>query len=203
MEDDPLQVGLPEVDFRAIQLQLPGRVHRDATHEVYRPTIAADLTDRAHHDAIPVRVRQPRIGPRPAIFLQAIDVQLAHAHDDLHGLAVDRIPVNVHIGELVVRAERLVLLVHRPHDAIVPDPDVAQGRLFRSQLGHVDRVLTCELARLHFIQPKTRPSHVDVASDVLLLAPELVRLDEHALDRDRKQRRDDHGEHEPRPQQPD
>ena len=112
-DDDVVARPLAEIDARLGDLGAPsvetgGRL----PDEQPRLALAADLVDRDHRGADPVRVDDPLVDPagRARVLLER---ELTRREHDLALDAVDHVAVGVDVGEVVVAADRLELVERR------------------------------------------------------------------------------------------
>ncbi len=124
-----------------------------------------------------MRVEEVPVLPR----LPPGDAVLGHLPGREHHqapLAVDRVPVHVHVGELVVGPDPLELEVGLAEHVRVPQPDVVDDGPVALDLLSGQFGLRREGARLDAIDPVRRPpAELDVARDVLLLPLEFLGRD--------------------------
>ena len=108
--------------------------------------------------------------------------QLPRREHDLPQLAVDRVPVHVDVGELVVGADLLELGEAREERPVVPQPDVLDGEAVALERGRRELLLGGELLLLDRGEPVGLPGHANVVLDVRPLGHQLVGGDLEALE---------------------
>ena len=181
---------LAEIDFRARHRQ-PGRaaLHRHVPQDQRRQPFGREAVDRVHRDAVAVRVDQLFVDPVAAALRQLVDVQLARREHHLPERAVDAVPIDVDVREIVVGADFLELPERVLQGAPVPEPDVLERRLVVRGVGRLDGRLGREGTLRNPVQPVGLPRHLDVVRDVGPLLHELVRLDDEGVRHRRRRRR--------------
>ncbi len=167
---------------------------RDVLQGGHRQALGGRLVRQRGDGAEPVGEHEVGVLPRPAPRRDAGLVDLAHREHRHPALVLDRVPVDVDVPELVVRAEAL----ERPVDLLqplgTPQADVPDRRgvlldLLRRHLrqdrplGHLDVPLGRDLER--------SLGESDVVRDVGALALQLLRIDAEPLDGRRDHRAGD------------
>ena len=104
---------------------------------------------------------------------------------DLPVLAVDRVPVHVDVGELVIGPDLLELGEAREQRPVVPEPDVLDGEAVTLERRRGQPLLGGEIVLLDRVEPVRLSRHADVALDVRALGDELVGRDLEALEQRR------------------
>ena len=128
---------LAEIDFRPRHFDgRHARLNRHVLQDERRQAFGREAVHRVHGHAVPVRVDQLLVDPVPAALGQAVDVELARGEHHLPHRAVDLVPIDVDVGEVVVRADLLDLAQRVLQGAPVPQPDVLQRLLV---VGDIDR----------------------------------------------------------------
>ena len=130
-----------------------------------------------------------------------VEVQLTGAQQHLGGLAVDGVPVGVHLGgEGVVLALALQAVEGALDDQRVEDADVANRPPVGPQVGRGDLVVEVgELHRGDPVESERQPGGRDVAGYVGLFLLGLRRLHPQALDDSRIDVAHDQGHERPQP----
>ena len=125
--------------------------------------------------------------PGPGRLGQPVGVDLADRDHHLALVVVDRVAVDVDVGEVVVLGDGLEVADARPQHLGVPQPDVVDRRLVGPEILLGEVVLGRELLGVDGVQVERLAGGVDVAGDVVPLAGQLLGLDPEPLEH----RRDD------------
>ena len=102
---------------------------RHVPEDQRRQPLGREPVDRVHRDAVAVGVDQLFVDPVAAALGQLLDVQLARRQHHLAQRAVDRVAIDVDVGEVVIGADFLELPQRVLQRAPVPEPDVLERRL--------------------------------------------------------------------------
>ena len=170
---------LAVVDARLRLGQLAGR--RDVLGDPLR--LAAGLPPVAVRRHQPVAVGVDGLEVVPVLGRDAVHVELADAHHDVGLGAVHGVAVHVEgLGEGVVAAHLLQLLVRRAHHAGVDQPDAGQRLGVGLQLAGGGRGLGRVAGDLHVVHAVGSAGGGDVALDVGALLHRLAGTDAEVLD---------------------
>ena len=139
-----------------------------------------DFVDRPERQAVSVGERQVLVDPGPAG--KAGGVQLPRREHDLPVLPVDRVPIVVHAGEVVVGADLLELAERVEQRPLVPQRDVLDRRGIALEVGARQPRIAGQPPLLDPIQRERVARGLDVVHDERRLAHLLVRRDDEPLD---------------------
>ncbi|GBD28715.1 hypothetical protein HRbin31_00736 [bacterium HR31] len=185
--DDHVVAGqLAEVDLRAVQPQLRElRAGRDVPQPQLRQALLRDPVHGGRHHAVTVGVDEVLVHPRAGLRRQAGGVQLPHRQHELLLAPPDRVAVDVHVGEGVVRPQALQLAESLQQGPVVPQAHVVQGGPLPLDGRGVQPVLGFEGHEPHPVEPVRPEGGLDVRPEVGGLAVEFRGCDHQLLDQGR------------------
>ena len=191
---DHVVVGqLAVVDARLVDLRLALRW--DVLHQELRTALGRDPAHRRHHRAEAVRELQVAVHPR--LLQQGRGVELARRQHDGHLAATDGIAVDIYVGEVVVRPQRLQLIEVREQAVVIPEPhrqrvgELASRLRLTRRVGHVEQRLFDLVERVRGARRR------DVPLDVWTLLVQLVGCHDVVLHDRWVHAVDEHGRGEP------
>ena len=181
--DDDIIIGqLAKIDFRTGDGQFLHSSRRgDVLDPQFRLTLAGDLIDRRHHSAITVCILQILIDPSLSTVLQAGLIKLTGRHEDLFGLTIDIITIDIHINEFVIQPHALQLIEDLRGWAVVSDADIAHRVFFFLQIADRQRPVSRIFDLADLVQTIGFVGQFNIALDVGLLFADLSGFDHHAL----------------------
>ena len=173
-----------------------------------RVAVGVGLVARRRHRAVTVRVHDVAVDER--LRRQVGAVQTARRDQHLAHLAVDQVPVDVDVADLVVGLQVLQRRVGVADHVRVPEARVVdraavgvdQRLRFGGRQARFER-REVEVRGLDCVEPECVARGPDVAIDVLLLGLVLVRADLELLHRGRVDRADHQGDERPQPDRDD
>ena len=155
---------LAVVDLGPRHLQiLGGGDRRDVLHVEAREPLGGRLVHRAEGE--PVAVGEGEALVDPGSVRQALGGQLPRREHDLAELSVDHVAVVVDARELVIGPDLLNLGEGVEERAVVPEPDVVEGRSVGLDVLEGQRIVGLEVALAHGAEPPAPPGRLDVPGD--------------------------------------
>ena len=145
--------------------------------EQLRQALRADGIDRTDDDALAVGVDEVRVLPGTRDLSQAGRVHLAGRQHDLLAASLEVIAVDVDVGELVVLANALQLVIGRQQRPPVGDPNIRQRRLIAREHARVQRPVAGQIAHVDPVQGHCTARGDDVVVDIWTFGAELVWTD--------------------------